>query len=784
MAVQFKIAARALRQIGAELISSDEIALNELIKNSFDAGSPSVAIHFVNPIPLSVTDELIKQTQKGKITRTEASNALELHINNTFHRDEQKSEKQKSLVLLRKHLSGTKNLAEALDSFRNEANYIRISDTGAGMSKSQLENVFLVIGTPSKLVAKSELKEEDKPILGEKGIGRLSMMRLGNLASVKSTNGNGWSEISFIWSKFDDPDLYLNDINVDVNRITGPAPSIPHGTIIEITQLSADWTEEKVSNFVRQYLRRVQDPFKRGSKYPVDIYLNAKKEPIGGLPSWLKKAAQFSAKYTFTPQNLTSKTTLLRREIQWHNSNSVEIREWSLETLATQLETTPDTIECIGPWELNCLWFNRQKVKGEGVDRSAKDILDELNIWCGGIAIYRDGFRIGKTGGMENDWLEWDQRALKSKGYTLNRYQTIGSLSISSKHNKRLIDTANRENLVSTEEFEITKKILSEILVYDLRTHINTVQEIEVKKQISVETAENSAKAAETSLSRALSNIKIIEKTIPAENKQQFLEIKDAVRGQIDYVKTLKKTFEFAQEKRIELLELAGIGLVIEKAIHELDRITERTAELLDAAEKDTSDGSATKLLSRLRAQVTATNKRIRSVNALSPSGRNKKEEFDVLVEIRNLIETYSARSERMNIEFILNSEHPEEQQPFILRGSKGLLAQVMENLFTNSIYWLDQGLKAGETSRKIWVDTDSRARVVLVRDNGPGIDKSYQQEIFKPYFTSRKKGKGLGLYIASELAEYHGGKLYLSSAEDDDGRLREFILEIPLQSL
>lgn len=784
MAVQFKIAARALRQIGAELISSDEIALNELIKNSFDAGSPSVAIHFANPIPQIFAEEIIRKVQKGQISFKDATETLELYINNTFHRDDQQIEKARSLALLTKNLEGSQDIAAALESFRLEANYIRISDEGLGMSKSELENVFLVIGTPSKLEAKSKLKENDSPILGEKGIGRLSMMRLGNLASVKSTDGDGWSEISFIWSKFDDPKLFLNDINIDViSPIPNPNASIAHGTIIEITHLSSDWTEEKVSNFVRHYLRRVQNPFKRGSKYPVDIYLNAKKETIGGLPTWLKKAAQFSAKYTFTPQE-SHDATLLRREIQWHNSTSLEIREWSLSSLATQLETTPDVIKNIGAWELNCLWFNRQKVKADGPDRSGKDILDELNIWCGGIAIYRDGFRIGKTGGMENDWLEWDQKALRSKGYTLNRYQTIGSLSITAANNKRLIDTANRENLVSTEEFEITKKILSEILVYDLRTHINTVQEIEIKKQISVETAENSAKAAETSLSRALSNIKIIEKTIPAENKKQFLEIKEAVRGQIDYVKTLKKTFEFAQEKRIELLELAGIGLVIEKAIHELDRITERTAELLDAAEKDTTDGSATKLLSRLRAQVTATNKRIRSVNALSPSGRNTKEEFDVLVEIRNLIETYSARSERMNVEFILNSEHPEKQQPFLLRGSKGLLAQVMENLFTNSIYWLEQGLKQGETSRKIWVDTDSRARAVLVRDNGPGIDKSYQQEIFKPYFTSRKKGKGLGLYIASELAEYHGGKLYLSSVEDDDGRLREFILEIPVQSL
>ncbi|MGA6458269.1 hypothetical protein ACPEGK_07720, partial [Klebsiella sp. K794] len=51
----FKIAARALRQLGAELITSDHIALNELIKNSLDAKSKRVAIKVDNPFLLDKT---------------------------------------------------------------------------------------------------------------------------------------------------------------------------------------------------------------------------------------------------------------------------------------------------------------------------------------------------------------------------------------------------------------------------------------------------------------------------------------------------------------------------------------------------------------------------------------------------------------------------------------------------------------------------------------------------------------------------------------------------------
>lgn len=44
MSHSFKVAARTLRHLGGELITSDEMALNELIKNAFDAGSKRVKV--------------------------------------------------------------------------------------------------------------------------------------------------------------------------------------------------------------------------------------------------------------------------------------------------------------------------------------------------------------------------------------------------------------------------------------------------------------------------------------------------------------------------------------------------------------------------------------------------------------------------------------------------------------------------------------------------------------------------------------------------------------------
>ena len=52
----------------------------------------------------------------------------------------------------------------------------------------------------------------------------------------------------------------------------------------------------------------------------------------------------------------------------------------------------------------------------KSIDLSISEVKKELNIWCGGFSIYRDGFRIGQTGGMDDDWLEWDNKSLKAQG--------------------------------------------------------------------------------------------------------------------------------------------------------------------------------------------------------------------------------------------------------------------------------------------------------------------------------------------------------------------------------
>lgn len=288
----FRIAARALRQLGAELITSDDVALNELIKNSFDALSPRVSIEISSTVDLSALELLEEKIRKNQVNKTEAQERVEKSIATDLS-----PQARTSLIKeMYAHIDEPSTFLAYLQKLRLSQS-IKINDTGIGMSADDLRDRFLVIGTPGKFIEKKNSKKGDRPILGEKGIGRLSMMRLGNFALVRSKKEKSthWNEVRFKWDDFDDPELDLGDVEVKVTLGTS-APIAEHGTEIEIRQLTANWSQDKVKDFIQQYMRRLQNPFNKDRRpYPVDIQLNGKRQPIAALPDWLKECAQFEA---------------------------------------------------------------------------------------------------------------------------------------------------------------------------------------------------------------------------------------------------------------------------------------------------------------------------------------------------------------------------------------------------------------------------------------------------------------------------------------------------------
>ena len=104
---------------------------------------------------------------------------------------------------------------------------------------------------------------------------------------------------------------------------------------------------------------------------------------------------------------------------------------------------------------------------------------------------------------------------------------------------------------------------------------------------------------------------------------------------------------------------------------------------------------------------------------------------------------------------------------------------KVLLNLIQNSAQAMHGARKH---QGKIWVSTvlkvDNSEICVSIRDEGPGISTSLQQEIFQPFITTKSNGLGMGLTISRALIESHGGKLW-HSQEGGSGVTFHFTLPI-----
>jgi len=88
------------------------------------------------------------------------------------------------------------------------------------------------------------------------------------------------------------------------------------------------------------------------------------------------------------------------------------------------------------------------------------------------------------------------------------------------------------------------------------------------------------------------------------------------------------------------------------------------------------------------------------------------------------------------------------------------LIEQVLINLIKNAVQALEN-----TTDAKIKVTFEQNEKIqVFISDNGPGIALDKMDEIFIPFFTTKKDGSGIGLALSREIIRLHNGSLNVIS--------------------
>jgi signal transduction histidine kinase len=140
----------------------------------------------------------------------------------------------------------------------------------------------------------------------------------------------------------------------------------------------------------------------------------------------------------------------------------------------------------------------------------------------------------------------------------------------------------------------------------------------------------------------------------------------------------------------------------------------------------------------------------------------------DVCLTLKNAMDYLKQRTSK-NVNYILQIPDTEIHAKL----SIPLFEWVVENICKNAIDAMD-----GKGEFKVTVTDIPEGVAIDLSDTGKGITKSNHKSVFKPGYTTKKRGWGLGLSLCKRIIEnYHNGKIFVLQSEEGKGTTFRIIL-------
>ncbi|MDQ1350529.1 MAG: hypothetical protein QG657_831 [Acidobacteriota bacterium] len=179
------------------------------------------------------------------------------------------------------------------------------------------------------------------------------------------------------------------------------------------------------------------------------------------------------------------------------------------------------------------------------------------------------------------------------------------------------------------------------------------------------------------------------------------------------------------------------------------------------------NDQHSSELLSRIRSSVDNMNHIVTNILLYTKDLHLERTQFPV--------EKLLTDAESIALNTITKKQVTVEKHisPTLLTADYELLKQSIANILINAS-------QAAPVQGHISIETQNKKDRLLIKitDNGPGIPEEIKEKIFKPFFTTKTTGTGLGLAMVKRVIEAHAGSIFFQSGPK--GTL--FIIEIPLK--
>jgi signal transduction histidine kinase len=227
-----------------------------------------------------------------------------------------------------------------------------------------------------------------------------------------------------------------------------------------------------------------------------------------------------------------------------------------------------------------------------------------------------------------------------------------------------------------------------------------------------------------------------------------------------------------AQAHVLHQEKMAAFGLLAAGIAHEVGNPLTSISSLVQMLERRDCDAYTRDKLALVSGQLQRIQGTLRELTNFSRPASTERTWVplaDIVEEALKIAKYYQRTKSR-----VIGARIPRDLP--LLYALRDPLVQVFLNLVLNAV---DATGKAG----RIELEADFRGGelLVTVRDDGIGVAPEHAGRLFQPYFTTKKHGTGLGLFVTGKLVADHGGRVDFSSTP---GQGTEFRVRLPVQAV
>lgn len=672
---------------------------------------------------------------------------------------------------------------------------IWVEDDGHGMTREEIIEKWLEPATNTKEHEKYS-RGGRRRVLGEKGIGRFAVSRLGSVSILTSIAENQDRELEKTtvyvdWNVFSG-DSYLDDIDIEIESDVLRESGFRAGVSIEIEELRDSWTEKSLSRLVQE-LRRLAIP-RDEDEFNIFLDIGVFTEESNGFDG--QSVLEVENMDVYNPDSDEDLTRIRPFEVSgvadyklvgdfnedgdFDGYFQIQRGDAVKQHLKIEAPRLSADEEPCGPFSININIYDREtdaikelfermglNFERIGVRRARKILTDNS-----GISISRNGFRIRPYGDPESDWLELEKRRVQNPSKHIGQGQVSGIIKIADRMESGLVERSSREGLEHTKSFNRLKNLLSGV-----------IRSIEEKRFDFRERAGLGRKpTSDVDKARKASNFRRTEKAIrelPEEMQEKLVKAIEKDSSQLNQILDEIDAYQKVLQSR------ASLGLVVSEVIHEgrrrLHPIISASSSLKDNwkyAFEDSKAGESFRRhfpsnVERIDSNSHGLSRLFKRLDPLSGRRRGRPVGFSASEAIKDCVGILEEKINENSINIDIDVD-----KGLRLYGYKEDFQAALLNILENAIYWLSTSKEYKNNIEILYKSIRKNLASFLVANDGPLISEDDMGRLFEAGFSLKTDGTGLGLAIAKEACRASKGDLYY----DDNAPETTFVIDFPVE--